>query len=79
MTRLKDGLPKQGWKITRFGPDKSASKNLELIADHDEKKFGLNISFWKKNSGGDKNPPALVVTVVSGCYQVPEGQTVEHY
>ncbi len=79
MARLKEELPKHGWKIVKYGPDTSPSKNLELTADHDEKKFGLNVSFWKKDSGGDKNPPALVVNVVSGCYEVPEGKTVEHY
>ncbi|MET9433416.1 hypothetical protein [Streptomyces sp. NPDC006551] len=79
MERLKEELPKHGWKIVKYGQDSSASKNLELTADNDERKFGVHISFWRKNSGGDKNPPSLVVNVISGCYQVPEGQTVEHY
>ncbi|MEU9982551.1 hypothetical protein [Streptomyces sp. NPDC050856] len=79
MARLKEELPRHGWKIVRYGPDTSPSKNLELVADNDERKFGLNIAFWKQDRGGDKNPPSLIVNVVSGCYQVPEGQTVEHY
>ncbi|MFE0699358.1 hypothetical protein [Streptomyces sp. NPDC058872] len=79
MERLKVELPRHGWKIVGYGPDSSPSENLELTADHDERKFGVHVSFWRKDSGGDTNPPMLRIDVVSGCYQVPEGQTVEHY
>ncbi|MEU8757610.1 hypothetical protein [Streptomyces sp. NPDC048659] len=79
MERLKAALPQRGWKIVKYGPDSSASKSLELTADNDERKFGLHVSFWRKDSGGDKNPPMLKIDVVSGCYQVPDGQKVEHY
>ncbi|MFF3453138.1 hypothetical protein ACFYXH_02190 [Streptomyces sp. NPDC002730] len=79
MTRLKDGLPAQGWKIVQYGRNNSAAKSLELTADHTEKKFGVNVEFWEKGAIRKDNPPALVVTVVSGCYQVPDGQTVKHY
>jgi hypothetical protein len=79
MERLKTELPKRGWKIVKYGPDSSPSKNLELTADNDERKFGVHISFWRKNSGGDTNPPSLIIDVISGCYEVPEGQKVKHY
>lgn len=79
MTRLKEGLPKQGWKIVSYERNNSPAKSLTLIADHDEKKFGVNVEFWEKGKSGNNNPPALVVTVVSGCFQVPEGEKADHY
>ncbi|GAA2221307.1 hypothetical protein [Streptomyces nogalater] len=74
MQNLKEGLPKQGWKIVEYGPDNSANENLTLIADNDEQKAGVHITRMKK-----RNPPKLSLMLVSGCYQVPEGQQVEHF
>ncbi|AKN70856.1 hypothetical protein QR97_14460 [Streptomyces sp. PBH53] len=74
MEHLKEGLPKHGWKIVEYGPDTSANKNVVLIADNDEKRAGVHITQMKK-----RNPPKLSLTVVSGCYQVPDGQEVEHF
>ncbi|WP_229818635.1 hypothetical protein [Streptomyces lateritius] len=80
MERLKEKLPQHGWKIVKYGPDSSPSKSLELTADNDEKKFGVHISFWKQRTVlGQTKPPSLIIDVISGCYEVPEGQTVEHY
>ncbi|MBM7436903.1 hypothetical protein [Streptomyces sp. HB132] len=79
MTRLKENLPKHGWKITEFDRNSSKAKSLELTADHTEKKFAVNVEFWEKDSGGDTNAPTLVVNVVSACYQVPEGEEVDRY
>ncbi|MBG7700540.1 hypothetical protein HCJ76_21190 [Streptomyces sp. MC1] len=74
MEHLREGLPKQGWKIVEYGPDTSRNKNLTLIADNDEQKAGVHITQMKK-----RNPPKLSLMVVSGCYQVPDGQEVEHF
>ncbi|NEA50291.1 hypothetical protein G3I35_29480 [Streptomyces sp. SID10815] len=74
MTRLKTELPKHGWKITEYGPDTSKNKNMNLTADNDGKKAGVNIVQMAKN-----DPPKLSLTVVSGCYKVPDGETVEHF
>ncbi|WP_136015297.1 hypothetical protein [Streptomyces rhizosphaericola] len=79
MSRLKDDLPKHGWKIVGYGPNSSKAKSLELTADHVEKKFAVKVEFWEKDSGGDSNEPTLLVNVVSACYQVPEGQKVDGY
>ncbi|MET8769241.1 hypothetical protein [Streptomyces sp. NPDC004658] len=68
------GLPKHGWKIVQYGPDTSRNKNLVLIADNDEQKAGVHITRMKK-----RNPPKLSLMVISGCYQVPDGQEVEHF
>ncbi|NSC23564.1 hypothetical protein FM076_21375 [Streptomyces albus subsp. chlorinus] len=71
---LKESLPRRGWDIKRYGPDGSANKNVNLVADHDEKKFSVDIT-----SSPKENPPMLIVSVISGCYKVPPGETVEHY
>jgi hypothetical protein len=74
LENLKEGLPQHGWKIVRYGPDTSPNKNVILIADNDEQKAGVHIAQMKK-----RNPPKLSLTVVSGCYEVPDGQEVEHF
>ncbi|AXK36705.1 hypothetical protein DVA86_33245 [Streptomyces armeniacus] len=79
MERLRDELPKKGWKIKHYGRNNSRAKSLELTADDDKRKFGVNVEFWEKNSGGDKNRALLLVNVVSACYEVPEGQKVDTY
>lgn len=71
---LKKSLPKQGWEIKSFGRDSSPNRNLSLTADHDKKKFSVNVVGQVK----DKQPK-LVVRVISACYKVPAGETVEHY
>ncbi|WP_181793367.1 hypothetical protein [Streptomyces sp. WELS2] len=74
MRNLREGLPKQGWKIVEYGPDSSANENLTLIADNDGQKAGVHITQMRK-----RNPPKLSLMLVSGCYQVPDGQKVEHF
>lgn len=74
MERLKADLPKQGWKVVEYEHDTSQNKNLNLRADNDEKKFSVNIVHQAKN-----NPPKLSLMVVSGCYQVPDGEKVERF
>lgn len=74
MERLKEELPKHGWKVVEYGPDTSKNKNMNLTADNDEKKHSVNIVHQAKNK-----LPKLSFMVVSGCYQVPEGQTVERF
>ncbi|MBR7672159.1 hypothetical protein [Streptomyces daliensis] len=78
MTRLREKLPKEGWKIVAYGRNSSRAKSLELTADNHEKKFGVNVELWEeKESSGKK--PKLVVSVISACYQTPKGEKVEPY
>ncbi|MFF8956309.1 hypothetical protein [Streptomyces sp. NPDC014894] len=74
MERLKKKLPQQGWKIVHYERDSSPNKNLRLTGDNDERKFSVSVVHLAKNER-----PQLTVTVVSGCYQVPEGQRVDRY
>lgn len=74
MERLKAELPAKGWKVVEYAPDTSPNKNLSLTADNNAKGFGVHIVHRAKD-----NPPKLAVTVVSGCYRVPEGQKIDRY
>lgn len=74
MERLKSELPRHGWKVVRYEPDTSQEKNLNLTADHMEKKYSVSIVQLKKN-----DPPKLSLTVVSGCYKTPDGKEVERF
>ncbi|WP_051790740.1 hypothetical protein [Streptomyces sp. NRRL S-1022] len=60
--------------LHEYGPDSSANKNLILIADNDEQKAGVHITQMKR-----RNPPKLSLILASGCYQVPDGEKVEHF
>lgn len=74
MKRLKEELPKQGWKIVEYARNNSRNKTLELTADNDKEKFSVKVSFREKDQ-----PPALMVRVISGCYQIPEGQEIDRF
>lgn len=74
MERLKEELPKHGWKVVEYGPDTSKNKNINLTADNDEKKHSVNITYYAK-----RKPQKLGLTVVSGCYQVPDGEKVDRF
>ncbi|WP_225825149.1 hypothetical protein [Streptomyces naphthomycinicus] len=74
MQNLKERLPKHGWKIVEYGPDTSKNKNIVLVADNDQEKAGVHIAKMTK-----RERPKLSLTLVSGCYKVPEGQKVEHF
>ncbi|MEN8651216.1 hypothetical protein ABCR94_11370 [Streptomyces sp. 21So2-11] len=74
MERLKEELPKHGWKVVEYGVDNSQNKNLNLTADNDKKKYSVKIVHMAKD-----NPPGLSLMVVSGCYQVPDGEKVQRF
>ncbi|MFE3252990.1 hypothetical protein [Streptomyces sp. NPDC059209] len=74
MERLRTELPGQGWKVVAYGPDTSKNKNPGLTADNDGKKYSVKIAHFAKDA-----TPNLNLMVVSGCYQVPEGETVDRF
>ncbi|MFG3583407.1 hypothetical protein [Streptomyces sp. NPDC047990] len=74
MEQLNSKLPKQGWNVVKYGPDNSANKNIGLTADNEDKKYSVKITYQAKD-----NPPNLNFFVVSGCYQIPDGQKIEQF
>ncbi|MFJ5678604.1 hypothetical protein [Streptomyces sp. NPDC093097] len=81
MERLNENLPKKGWSITSYGPDTSPSKTLELTADSPDKKFAVSIRLLDRTKRPKPGSPnALIyVDLVSECFQVPAGKTVDEY
>ncbi|MET9773001.1 hypothetical protein ABZ023_01890 [Streptomyces sp. NPDC006367] len=74
LEQLHANLPKHGWKVVEYGPDTSMNKNISLTADNDEKKHSVNVSHRAKN-----NPPKLAFFVISGCYQIPDGEEIQRF
>ncbi|WP_405750096.1 hypothetical protein OHA19_11050 [Streptomyces sp. NBC_00012] len=74
MKRLKTELPKHGWRVVDYGPDTSKNKNINLTADNDKKKYSVKVVQMAKN-----DPPKLSLMVVSGCYQVPDGEKIQRF
>ncbi|MFD8746663.1 hypothetical protein [Streptomyces sp. NPDC059616] len=74
MKQLKAELPKHGWKVVDYGPDTSKNKNINLTADNDKKKYSVKVVQMAKN-----DPPKLSLMVVSGCYQVPDGEKIQRF
>ncbi|MFH9265196.1 hypothetical protein ACH4KN_13190 [Streptomyces sp. NPDC017546] len=74
MEKLKEELPKHGWKVVEYGPDTSKNKNVRLTADNEAKKHSVKIWHYAK-----RNPPKLSLMVVSGCYQVPDGEKIDRF
>ncbi|MET8248295.1 hypothetical protein ABZV31_30155 [Streptomyces sp. NPDC005202] len=70
--RLRQSLPKNGWKVVAYGRDTSANKNLELTADSEKEPFSVNASLHITGSSGTQQP-MIQVRVVSGCFRAPKG------
>ncbi|MEV2244981.1 hypothetical protein [Streptomyces sp. NPDC049970] len=76
--RLKENLPKRGWKIVEYGPNSSAAKTLELTADSGKDHYAVNAEL-RVDTDPTKNHPSatkkssIQVRVVSGCFRAPEG------
>ncbi|MDH2392751.1 hypothetical protein QCN29_29015 [Streptomyces sp. HNM0663] len=69
--RLRENLPKNGWKIVEYGPNNSKAKTLELTADSEKDRYSINATL---NVGGPADEaPRITVYVVSGCFRAPEG------
>ncbi|MEW2219867.1 hypothetical protein AB0939_11250 [Streptomyces sp. NPDC006990] len=75
MKRLKEELPKQGWKITKYGPNGSPAKNLTLKADYPKMKFSVQIELLEEPKESE-DPSMIHVSLGSSCFKVPDGQDV---
>ncbi|MGH3310933.1 MAG: hypothetical protein ACRDP3_10140 [Streptomyces sp.] len=81
MERLKGGLPERGWEIVSYGPDRSRARNLELVADykHGDKQFSVNVRLLDERGRDTGQRSMINVSLVSACFQVPEGQKVKGF
>lgn len=68
MANLVAGLPEQGWKVVKNGPDRSLSRSQEIQAVHLATKTQLDATWHKNLQRGD---PAIVFDVYSRCFRKP--------
>ncbi|MGN5379069.1 hypothetical protein ACQ4WX_22120 [Streptomyces lasalocidi] len=72
--RLRKELPKKGWKIVDYGPNKSQAKTLSLTADSETDRFSVNAELMVSTpSNPHEKKPLILVNVVSGCWRAPKG------
>lgn len=72
--RLREELPKKGWKIVDYGPNNSKAKSLSLTADSEKDRFSVNaVLIVSTPTNPHEQDPLLAVTVVSGCWRAPKG------
>ena len=72
--RLREELPKKGWKIVDYGPNKSKAKSLSLTADSEKDRFSVNaVLMVSTPTNPHEKKPLIMVNVVSGCWRAPTG------
>ncbi|ARP70920.1 hypothetical protein LK07_15380 [Streptomyces pluripotens] len=72
--RLRDALPKKGWKIVDYGPNNSDAKSLSLTADSETDRFSVKaVLVVSTPTNSHEKDPLLAITIVSGCWQAPKG------
>jgi hypothetical protein len=72
--RLREELPKKGWKIVDYGPNKSQAKSLSLTADSEKDRFSVNaVLIVSTPTNPHEKKPLIMVNVVSGCWRAPAG------
>ena len=69
MDRLRQDLPKKGWKIVKDGPDRSRSRSPQILAESHKDRFTVDIRLRKRGADNSKDPSVIHVTVTSACYR----------
>ncbi|NKI44651.1 hypothetical protein [Streptomyces physcomitrii] len=76
--RLREKLPRHGWKIVEYGPNSSKARTLELTADSTKDRYSLNVELRVSSpTAGKERNPLILVHVVSGCYRAPKGTKLD--
>ncbi|MEU2250720.1 hypothetical protein [Streptomyces sp. NPDC019224] len=70
MNRLRAGLPKDGWKITKDGMDGTIGNSPQIVAESKGRRVMVDIRL-NKEVKSEKAPAMLTVTVQSRCYRLP--------
>ena len=71
MDRLRQQLPDSGWEILEDGEQNNANRSPRILMENTDLEYALNIVL----AGGPQDDPQLEVTLVSGCFSTPEGQS----
>lgn len=78
MDRLIDEMPKKGWTITEHGREKSVARDRYLRATNEKAKFSVHIGLLEPSPNSRLKKPLFKATLVSGCFEVPEGASAEN-
>jgi len=68
MSRLRDELPKKGWKVVKDGVDDSPAKSPQIVAESNGQEFAVDVRLLDERKYGD-DPSLIEVTVESACYR----------
>ncbi|WP_314219132.1 hypothetical protein [Streptomyces zaehneri] len=66
MANLRQGLPKQGWKVEKVGNDGSKNKNMQILTVHENTLSQAEITWLK---GLDGHEPLIEVNLYSRCFR----------
>ncbi|MFF2377143.1 hypothetical protein ACFVUW_22435 [Streptomyces xiamenensis] len=72
MGRARRDLPEEGWNIVEDGEKNNANRSPRILFEHDEVQYAINMTLF-----GSADDPLLSVSLVSGCFRTPEGETVK--
>ena len=79
---LREDLPRHGWEIVHEGRESTVAQSPFLMADSTRKKFTLKATLLiptardAERSGAE---PGIMFHLVSACFRVPDGTTVDEY
>ncbi|MFC5722739.1 hypothetical protein ACFP1Z_21455 [Streptomyces gamaensis] len=76
--RLREELPKQGIRVTHYGPANSEARQLEINAEDEKTHSSVSVelllrSLRPQDSPGASKEDLISFSVVSPVYRVPEG------
>ncbi len=70
MNRLRAGLPKNGWTITKDGRDGTQGNSPQIVAESKGRELLVDVRLHKEVKA-ENSPAMLEVTVESRCYRTP--------
>ncbi|MDT0547181.1 MULTISPECIES: hypothetical protein [Streptomyces] len=82
--RLREELPKEGWRITDFGHANSTDRQLQIEAVHKKDEYSLTAELAVSSSGENAHASAskkgrIVFYVGSPTYRTPKGVDRDNY
>ncbi|WFB07590.1 hypothetical protein LRS74_11395 [Streptomyces sp. LX-29] len=82
--RLRDELPKKGWRLTKYGHANSKARQLQIKAIHEKDDFSVHAELLIRSTKPKQSPNAsqedlIYFAVVSPGYRSPEGVNPNDY
>ncbi|MEU5422524.1 hypothetical protein ACFY1P_22645 [Streptomyces sp. NPDC001407] len=82
--RLREGLPKNGWRVTHYGPANSKARQLEIEAVHEKDGVSLSAELLIRSTrqggaAGASKTDLIKFAMVSPTYRAPQGVDARKY